>query len=156
MSGSSLKYALALSLLLNAGFIGAAGYQAVKNRGWPPVFTAAAQPDVAHYLKLTAEQRARWHALEDGFMRQYKADANEIAARREKLIRAIFSEQPTAERIEAERAAIARLQTEQQRRVIAQLLREREILDPDQQRALADFLLRQAPEVTGVEQAHRR
>jgi hypothetical protein len=88
-------------------------------------------------------------------MRQYKADAKEIAARREKLIRGIFSEQPTAERIEAERAAIARLQAEQQRRVIAQLLREREILDPAQQRSLADFLLRQAPDVTPVEQVHR-
>ena len=155
MSGSSLKYALTLSLLLNAGFIGAVGYQVVKYRGLPPVFTAAAQPDVADHLKLTPEQRERWHALEADFMRQYEADAKEIAARREKLIRGIFSEQPTAERIEAEREAIARLQTEQQQRVIAQLLKEREILDPNQRTALADFLLLQAPAVTPVEQVHR-
>jgi Spy/CpxP family protein refolding chaperone len=156
MSGSSLKYALALSLLLNAGFIGAVGYQVVKNRGLPPAFTAVAPPDVADHLKLTAQQRERWHALEADFMRQYEADAKEIAARREKLIRGIFSEQPTAERIEAEREAIARLQIEQQRRVIAQILRERRILEPAQQRALADFLLRQAPDVTSVEQVHRK
>ena len=156
MSPSNLKYALTLSLLLNAGFIGAVGYQVVKYRGLPPVFTAAAQPDVADYLKLTSEQRERWRALESDFVRRYEADAKEIAERREKLIRRIFSGQATAESIEADREAIARLQTEQQRRVIAQLLRERQILEPAQQRALADFLLRQAPDVTAVEQVHRK
>jgi hypothetical protein len=155
MNRSRLKYALAVSLLLNAGFIGAVGYQVVKNRGLPPVLTAAAQPDAADYLKLTAEQRERWHALEADFMRQYDANAKEIAARRERLIRGIFSEQPTAERIEAERAAIAQLQTEQQRQVIAQLLREREILDPAQRDALAAFLLAQGAGTSPVERVHR-
>jgi hypothetical protein len=155
MRRSSLKYALALSLLLNGGFIGAVGYQFVKIRGTPPVYSAAGQPDIADHLKLTPEQRQSWHALEADFMREYEADAKEIAARREKLIRGIFSEQPKAERIEAEREAIARLQTQQQQRVIAQLLRERQILESGQQRALADFLLQQAPQVTPVEQAHR-
>jgi hypothetical protein len=156
MSHPRLKYAFVLSLLLNAGFIGAVGYQVAKHRGLPPVFSAAAQPDVVNYLKLTAEQRERWHALEADFMRRYETDAKEIAARREKLIRGIFSEQPIAERIEAEREAIARLQAEQQRRVITQLLKEREILDLNQRTALADLLLRQAPEVTPVEQVHRK
>jgi hypothetical protein len=156
MSRPRLKYALALSALLNVGVIGAVGYQVVKHRALPPVLTAAAQPDIVEYLKLTTGQRERWHALEADFIRRYEADAKEIAARREKLIRGIFSEQPIAERIEAEREAIARLQAEQQRRVIAQLLKEREILDLDQRKALADFLLRQAPEVTPVEQVHRK
>jgi Spy/CpxP family protein refolding chaperone len=155
MTRSTITYALAVSLLLNAGFIGAVGYQVVKHRGLPPAFTAVAQTGIADYLKLTPEQRERWQALEADFMRQYEADAKEIAARREQLIRGIFSEQPAAERIEAEREAIARLQTEQQRRVIAQLLREREILEPAQRDALADFLLRQEPKVTPVEQVHR-
>lgn len=155
MNRLRLRYALALSLLLNAGFIGAVGYQVVKNCGLPSVPIAAAQPDVAEYLKLTPEQRERWHALEADFMRQYDANAKEIAARREKLIRTIFSEQPTAERIEAEREAIARMQGDQQRRVIAQLLREREILDPAQQAALAAFLLDQGAGVSSVERVHR-
>lgn len=156
MGRSTIRYALALSLLLNVGFIGAVGYQVVKHRGLPPAFTVVAEPDIADSLKLTQEQRERWQALEADFMRQYEADAKEIAARREQLIRGIFSEHPAAERIEAEREAIARLQTEQQRRVIAQLLKEREILEPTQRHALADFLLRQAPKVTPIEQVHRR
>lgn len=155
MSPSNLKYVLTLSLLLNAGFIGAVGYQVAKHRGLPPAFTAVAQTDIADHLKLTAEQRERWHALEADFMRQFDADARELAARREQLIRGVFSEDPQAERIEAERQAIARLQAEQQRRVIAQLLKERELLEPAQRQALADFLLRQAPDATPVEQVHR-
>ena len=155
MNDSSLKYALVLSLLLNAGFIGAAGYQVAKSRAWLPLSNEGPQTSAADHLKLSPEQRKRWHALEADFMREFEADAKEIAAHREKLIRGIFSDGPKAERIEAEREAIARLQTGQQRRVIAQLLREREILDPVQQRALADFLLRQAPDVTSVEQVHR-
>ncbi len=156
MSRSKLKFTLALSLLLNAGFIGAVGYQVARNRELPSLFTAAAPTDVAAYLKLSDEQRGRWHELEADFVRQYEAHATEIAARREKLIRTIFSDQPAAERIEAEREAIARIQTEQQRRVIAQLLREREILDPTQRAALAEFLLLQGAGMNAVERAHRK
>ena len=155
MSRSSLMYALALSLLLNAGFIGAVGYQVAKNRALPALFTAVVQTDAAAYLELSAQQRERWHALEADFMHRYEARAKEIAARREKLIRAIFSEQPAAERIEADREAIAQLQAEQQRQVIAQLLSEREMLEPAQRDALANFLLRQDAEMSAVERMHR-
>jgi hypothetical protein len=88
-------------------------------------------------------------------MRRFEADAKEIGVHREKLIREIFSANPLLERIEAERNKIARLQFEQQRRVIAQLLQEREILNADQRRALADFLLQQAADPTPVERMHR-
>ena len=155
MSQSSLKYAFALSLLLNIGVIGAAGYQAVKTGELWPVLRPA-QPAAAEFLRLSPEQRQRWHALEADFMREWAASTKAIAGHHEKLIRGIFSERPAIEDIEAERVAIARLQTGQQQRVIAQLLKEREILDPDQRRALADLLLQQAPEVTPVEQVHRK
>ncbi len=154
MSRSSLKFALALSLLLNAGVLGAVAYQAVKYGGLPPLIDTTREVHAADFLRLSPEQRERWCTLEADFMVAFKADARAIAEHRERLIREIFSETPAVETIEAERQTITGLQTEQQRRVIAQLLREREILDRRQRHALADFLLRQAADFSPVERVH--
>ena len=58
-------------------------------------------------------------------------------------MREAFSERPDLARIEAERARIAELQMQQQQRVIAQFLQEREILSTAQRRQLIDVLLRE-------------
>jgi hypothetical protein len=155
MSLSTLKFTLALSLLLNAGVLGAIGYEAARQGGLPPVFGTSGEAYAADYLKLSPEQRERWRVLEADFMTRFEADTREIAAHRERLIREIFSDSPRLERIESERELISRLQTEQQRRVIAQLMRERDILDRTQRLALAEFLLQQAAELTPVERMHR-
>ena len=153
MTHSGLKYALLLSLLLNVGVVLAVGYRAASG-GLPPITTT--QQDAADYLKLTPEQRRRWQALESDFLPGFAAGIRDIALHREQLIRAIFSDPPSPERIKAEREAIARLQQDQQQRVISQLLKEREILDSKQQQALAELLLREAPAATAVERVHRR
>jgi len=153
MSHSALRYALGLSVLLNLGVIGAVGYQAAQRGALPAVVSA--EPSTPDHLKLTPDQRQRWHALEADFIREFQSDMKEIAGRRERLVREIFSERPSEERIEAEREAIARLQAQQQKRVIAQLLREREILEPSQQQALAALLLTETPAETAIERLHR-
>ena len=138
MRRSSVVYALVLSVLLNLGVVGAAAY-----RAWG--HGEAAATDLADRLKLDPEQRRRWHALEDRFMHELDAGWREIAQHRERLIRAVFSEEPDRARIEARRARIAELQAQQQRRVIAQLLQERDILTAEQRRALVELLLREEP-----------
>lgn len=146
MKRSRLQFALLLSLLLNLGVIGAAGYLVVK-RGQHPfaVGGAAAEASLPDYLKLSTDQRRQWRDLEIGFLKELAADWDQIRAHRETMIHEIFSDRPDRGRIEAERAAIARLQAAQQRRVIEQLLNERDIIDAGQRRALAELLLRQAP-----------
>ncbi|MFP5485837.1 MAG: hypothetical protein ACLGHV_09245, partial [Gammaproteobacteria bacterium] len=58
--------------------------------------------------------------------------------------------------IDAEQAAIARLQGAQQQRVITQLLAERALLDERQRTRLMELLLnRYAQETTEEEQLHR-
>jgi Spy/CpxP family protein refolding chaperone len=155
MSQSILKYALAVSVLLNLGVLGAIGYTAAQ-QGQLPAAVAQTELSAPDYLKLTPQQRQQWHALEAGFLREFQADLKRIAGHREKLIREIFADRPDLQRIEAEREAIALLQTEQQKRVIAQFLKEREILGPSQQQALAELLLRQAPGASAVERLHRQ
>lgn len=147
--------ALILSLALNAGVVAAVGYSAFQQGRWPAVIgSEEREPDLPTYVGLNAEQRRRWNDLEAAFLRELGNEWQQIRAHRERMIREIFAEQPDRSRIESERAEIARFQTSQQRRVIEQLLRERDVLDEAQRQKLAELLLRQAPASTFEERLH--
>ncbi|TAM47011.1 MAG: periplasmic heavy metal sensor [Gammaproteobacteria bacterium] len=135
---------LGLSLLLNLGVLVAVGYHTLR----------AEPPHLEDYLKLSEPQRRQWHEMEHGFMQELNSAWGDIRAHRERMIRQIFSGRPDAAVIEAERAAISRLQEQQQRRVIEQLMAERNMLDPAQRAALAELLLRQEPPGTLEERLH--
>jgi hypothetical protein len=96
---------------------------------------------VAAHLRLDAAQRERWRSIETGFVDELNRVGQRIAAHRTRMVHAILSDQPDAATIERERAAIFALQEAQQRAVIAQLLREREMLNAEQRTALAELLL---------------
>jgi hypothetical protein len=137
MRRSVLIYVLILSALLNIGVLGAAAYRGVVGAG--------ASADLAHRLELDDDQRRRWRALEEPFVRDLDAGWREIAVHRERLVREVFSERPDDGRIETERSRVAELQAQQQQRVIVQFLREREILNDEQRSKLVDILLHQSP-----------
>jgi Spy/CpxP family protein refolding chaperone len=146
MKRNWIGIALAASLALNAGVIGAAGYKAwTAGGGRTSAYFGMPHERLPDHLGLTPEQRARWQAMEEGFLAELSADAREIAAHRAKMIRLIFGELPDSAAIEAERAAIFTLQDRQQRRIVAQLLREAALLTAEQRAKLAEQLLRQAP-----------
>ncbi|MCU0922504.1 MAG: periplasmic heavy metal sensor, partial [Burkholderiaceae bacterium] len=92
--------------------------------------------------------------LEQNFVRELDAGWQEIARQRETLVREVFSEQPDPARIEAARARIAEVQMQQQQRVIAQFLQEREILNAKQRQELVDLLLREEPVAPRERQLH--
>jgi Spy/CpxP family protein refolding chaperone len=154
MKHTVLKFALILSLMLNAGVIGAVAYSAYQQGRWPVMPGAKSETSLPDYLGLNAEQRRRWHELEAGFLDALRKEWGGIRTHREAMIREIFSERPDRARIESERAAVTELQTAQQRRIIEQLLRERDLLDAEQRGKLADLLLRQAPASTFEERLH--
>lgn len=145
MKGYALKLLLAASLLVNAGVLAAV---------WVPSWGAGGaieralfgmrHEQVPEHLGLDAAQRERWHALEAGFVEQLRDSGGRIQAHRERLVREILSAQPDAAAIERERSAIFALQEAQQRAVIAQLLKEREMLRPEQRMALAELLIAQS------------
>ena len=144
MRHSWLGIALVASLALNAGVIAAAGYKAWSG-GRTSAYFGMPHERLPDHLGLTAEQRAKWHAMEAGFLAELSADAREVAAHREKMIHLIFGERPDPAAIEAERAAIFALQDRQQRRIVAQLAKEAQMLTAEQRAKLAQQLLRQAP-----------
>lgn len=149
MKPKPLHLALALSLLINLGVLGA-----IAHRGAVSPSSSAGE-SLPRHLQLSAEQVQRWHESEAGFLRELGAGAEEIRLHRDRMIHAIFAEKPDPGLIAGERAAIARLQDRQQQLVIAQLLRERELLQPAQRERLAQLLLAQPVAASAIEQLHR-
>ncbi len=149
------RYVLAISLSLNLGIVGALLLQPPK----PQPGTDPAHPaplNLQEHLELSAEQRARWQALEPAFLQELAANWQAIRRHREALVRHIFAATPDRTAIDAEQAAIASLQEAQQQRVITQLLAERALLDERQRQLLMELLLnRYAQETTEEEQLHR-
>ena len=138
------KLLLAASLLVNVGVITAAWLPAWRAGGASErVLFGMGHEQVPGHLNLDASQRERWHAMEADFLRVLSDSGSRIQTHRERLVREIMSERPDAAVIESERAAIFALQEAQQRAVIAQLLREGEMLRPEQRTALANLLLAQ-------------
>lgn len=150
MKANHLRLALAISLLINLGVLGAVAYRTAL-----PAPAPAAGASLPRHLQLSPEQMQRWHQSEAGFLGQLVAGADKIRAHRDRMIGAIFADTPDQTLIDAERTAIARLQDEQQKLVIAQLLREREMLDPGQRQRLARLLLAQPVGPSSFEQLHR-
>lgn len=154
MNRTFMKWLLAASLALNAGVI--AAVVADRFAGEPPASPAQAPVHLPDYLGLTSEQRQRWNEIEQGFLQDITGNWREIRTHRERLVREVFSAKPDRAAIDAEQARIAMLQDVQQRRVIAQLLAERELLNEQQRAALMALLLsRYTQESTEEEQLHR-
>lgn len=154
MKSTTLRLLFVLSLLANVGVLGAFGYRALESGRWPGA-GADAFPGLTKYLALDTQQQRRWQEAEEGFVERYAAGAAAIHEGRDRLIRLIFADSPDMAAIEAERAEIAQRQNEQQRIVIEQLLRERELLDAGQRARLAQLLLSQPVRGSGFEELHR-
>ena len=154
MNRPFVKWLLAISLSLNAGIIVAVVAGQMKTVA-PPAGLANAI-NLPDYLNLNQQQRARWQQIEKEFLQDLSVNWQQIRSRREALVRQIFSEAPESVAIDAEQAQIAALQDSQQRRVIQQLLAERDLLDARQRQKLVTLLLsRYTQEASEEEQLHR-
>ena len=138
------KLLFAASLLVNIGVIVAISlsYLPGSGAGEQAVF-GMRHDQVARHLELDAAQRERWKVMEAGFIVELNESGRRIESHRERMVREILSAQPDPAAIERERASIFALQEAQQRAVIVQLLKEREMLRPEQRAALAQLLLAQ-------------
>lgn len=154
MKPTLLKWLLVISISLNVGILAAV----VGTRlGAASMANNDERINLPDYLRLDAVQRQRWAELEQGFLNDLTANWREIQARRESVIRQVFSAAPDQGTLDAAQAKIAALQDNQQRRVIRQLLAERDLLDERQREKLMALLLkRYAQEATEEEVLHRR
>lgn len=154
MNRTAWKWLLAVSLSLNLGIAAAVLFNQL--RPLPDAKIAQPHLNLPDYLQLNEAQRQRWRQLEPAFLQDIAINWREIRAHREALVRHIFSAPLDRAAIDAEQARIATLQDVQQRRVITQLLAERELLDDGQRAKLMSLLLRRyAQEATEEELLHR-
>ena len=102
---------LAISLALNLGVVAALVLRQPPPAD-PPATAHEAPVNLQDYLELTGEQRQHWQQLEPGFLTEVSANWNAIRKHREALVRHIFAAAPDRQAIDAEQAAIARLQAE--------------------------------------------
>lgn len=148
------KWLLAVSLSLNAGMIASAAWNTVRST--QPFRPPGATVKLPDYLELSEQQRQRWRQGEEAFLKDLSSNWRAIRAHRESLVRRIFSANPDRAAIDKEQERIAALQDAQQRRVIDQLIAERDMLDASQRAALMRLLLdRYARESTEEELLHR-
>lgn len=152
------KWLLAISLSLNIGMISTVAFTRMRAVSDAPAGSAR-HVSLPEHLRLTAEQRQLWQRIEQDFLKDIGANWREIRTHREALVRQIFSARPDRAAIDAAQAKIAALQDAQQRRVIDQLLAEREVLDDGQRAALMSLLLaryaQEAQDATAEEHLHR-
>jgi Spy/CpxP family protein refolding chaperone len=150
MKASAWKLLLAASLLVNAGVLAAVWMSDSGGAGAiERALFGMRHEDVPAYLGLDAAQRERWHALEAGFVGQLRESAQRIEGHRERMVRELLSAEPDAAAVERERSAIFALQEAQQRAVIGQLEKERDMLRPEQRQALAELLIAQGGGAAG-------
>lgn len=154
MSNTTLRNALALSVLVNVGVLAGLGWQKLSRDGLP--MPSGAPTELSRELQLSASQLQRWHDAEAPFLAYLRASNASLGEHRNRLIEAIFAEQVDRTVIDAEQAKIAELQNEQQRLLIDQLLQEREILEPQQRARLAQVLTQQSFGADNIEQLHRK
>lgn len=150
MKITTLRLALTLSVLFNLGVLGALGWQQFANlqRSQP------GEPLLVRELQLDEQQRQHWQDFEAPFLHELNQSSLVIQQQRNQLIDSIFAEQLNHERINAAQAALAEQQNHQQRLVIDQLLREREILSTTQRQRLAQLLTQESSLSSHVEMLH--
>src|SRR5690606_19642469 len=89
MSPSTLRSALAFSVLINLGVLAALGWQKLASDGLP--MPSGAQTTLSRELQLSPGQLQRWHDAEAPFLALLHASGADIQKHRDELIQAIFS-----------------------------------------------------------------
>ena len=109
MSNTTLRNALALSVLVNVGVLaGPAGRNSVA---MACRFSSGAPTELSRELHLSASQLQRWHDAEAPFLAYLRASNASLGEHRNRLIEAIFAEQVDRTVIDAEQAKIAEQRT---------------------------------------------
>ncbi|TVT66435.1 MAG: periplasmic heavy metal sensor [Pseudomonas sp.] len=141
MNTSTLRGALALSLLVNCGVLGTLAWQKLQTDGLP--MPSGAPTELSRQLELSANQLGRWHDGQAPYLAQLHALDSEFDAQRGRLLEALLGEQVDPAQVAREQAKISELREARQQLQIDQLLSERELLDTRQRQKLVSFLARQ-------------
>lgn len=143
MSRGTLKYLLAISLLLNLTVLATAGYlHFAAGRTWLSPFGTKMGRDrfLFEQLSLTADQMKAMREKAIPFRAEIDRRRSEIVAQRKALIGLLRAETPDQEAIDATIVGISALQQTMQRQITRQMLEQKALLGRDQQQAFLDLI----------------
>ena len=143
MSRSSLKFFLALSVLLNLSVLTAAGYKYVSHRHsrTSPFGTKMTRDRfVFEELSLTPEQTKAMREKMIPFHAEIDRRRAEIVAKRKELITLLRADAPDAGSIDAVIVQISAMQEEMQKKITRHMLEEKALLSREQQKAFLDLI----------------
>lgn len=138
MNTSTLRGALALSLLVNIGVLGTLTWQQLHRDGLP--MPSGAPTELSRQLGLSTNQLGRWHDGQAPYIARLQAIDREIVAQRDRLLQAVLGEQVDLAQVARVQSALAKLRETRQQLQVDQLLGERELFDTHQRQKLVDLL----------------
>ncbi len=137
MKKNKLFFGLILSLLFNIAFISSLGYHLWKRREGqkPPQHRVFQQKRFPHErMRLAPDQKAHLREIREKFPHRIWPMRRELAEERRALGKLLMEEKPDTVRIEKRLRRIGELQTEMEKEVVFQMLKEKNILNPEQRK----------------------
>jgi len=146
MKSKLLKFVLLASLVLNISVLAAAGYVYYRHSFgyWVTPFGNVVNKDhfLFEELSLRPEQASIMKERATAFRAEIDRRRKEILEKRKELFALLREENPDAAGIEAAISSISRMQEEMQRRVAANILQVKALLDKDQRQSFQNLLER--------------
>lgn len=143
-------FALLLSIAFNFTFLGAFGYRMwVKHRHRPPYdFWMEGPPPIPgrpgndEHSKFRMEQRKHFQHMREIFLPGVKKTHEQLFRKRKELADLIMTDKPDTAVINGMLNEISGLQMRIEKDVVRQLLKERELMDPEQRKQFQKFILK--------------
>jgi Spy/CpxP family protein refolding chaperone len=141
--GSLLWWALIISLAFNAGFGTTFGVRTYQHYcGGDGRGEGSSLRNLHELLNLTSEQAVMMRGAKEELMRQVDEVQRELTVERTALATLLAASEPDRETIALQLGKIASLQQRLQRNVVEHLLREKEVLEPEQQATFNEIIRR--------------
>ena len=143
MRNSTLKFALAASLILNISVIAAAGYMYFRQSDyWVSPFGAKMKKNrfLFEELSLSPDQLKTMKERAIDFRAEIDRRRKEIAGKRLLMLNLMRADVPDRRAIDTAISDISRMQEDMQRVVAMHILDEKETLDKDQQKKFLDLI----------------
>lgn len=137
------KFALIVSLLLNVSFLVAAGFQYFRQSKYG---TSSCDPRIKKEkfifegLSLKPDQAKAMREKAVPYREEINKGRYEIALMKKKLIKVMRADHPDVKTLDAITAEISRMQENMQRKITTHILKQKALLDKEQQGRFLDLL----------------
>ena len=134
------RIGIIISIILNITFVSGYYYKTFWEKKEGSWVVRPQVKRILRQLRLSDEQKGKIRNSTDSLRKEVSKIRGQIEARRMEMIELLSSPHPDREAIELKRQAIVSLQQELQKLVLDNLLENKKVLTPEQQRKLFSYL----------------